>query len=377
MKSAYRVLLLLTTILFISGCSLIPGSYLSTSDKEYSGDEATSLNHRVTLYPITPLLIQQQKEHPLIAQPNVQLEQKIKQYEYRIGVGDVLNITVWNHPELTIPAGSYRSATETGNWVHSDGTIFYPYIGQIAVAGKTVAQIRSQITKKLADYIQSPQVDISIAAFRSKKIYISGEVVKPGTQALTNIPLTLLDAFNQAGGLTADADWEHVSLTRHGQEFAISLRSLIQYGDLTQNELLLPEDILYVPRNDHLKVFVMGEVNRPSTLKIDRSGMSLTEALSSSEGINQGVADATGVFVIRPLPTKTPTDPIAAIYQLDLSDATALVMGTEFQLKPYDAVYVTAVPIARWNRLIVQLIPTISGFNELSEGSRRVRNWTQ
>ncbi|MCB5361882.1 polysaccharide export protein [Vibrio lentus] len=371
-----RLLLALLPVL-LAGCTT-PGTHLSTGNKNViqlsEEQQESDISDVVNLYPLTAQSVSSYRSESLsVSQANPALDIDIAKYEYQVGVGDILNITIWDHPELTIPAGSYRSAEEAGNWVRANGTIFYPYIGSVDVLDKTVDEIRTDITTRLSKYIESPQVDVNVAGFRSKKTYITGEVSNPGEQPITNIPLTLLDAINRSEGLSEDADWRNVSLTRNGVQEYISLYALMQKGDLTQNRLLQAGDIVHVPRNDAQKVFVMGEVNEPQLLKIDRAGMSLTEALSNVGGINQLSADATGVFVIRTSDDKS--DRMADIYQLNIEDASALVIGTEFDLKPYDIVYVTAAPISRWNRVIGQLVPTISGFNELTEGVLRVRTW--
>lgn len=399
----YKKLLVAAALpIILAGCT-VPGSYLnvdslniddkSASNENNNGNSSENVDilDRVNLYPLTADKMAAYKAPRQSAQVNPALDAKLAAYEYRVGAGDILNVTIWDHPELTIPAGSYRSASESGNWVHADGSIFYPYIGFVQVADKTVVEIRAMLTKKLAKFIETPQVDVNVAAFRSKKTYITGEVDKPGQQFITNVPLTVLDAINSAGGLAEEADWRNVTLTRQGSEQALSLYALMQRGDLTQNRLLMPGDIVHVPRNDGQKVFVMGEVNEPKLLKIDRAGMSLTEALSSVGGINQLAADATGIFVVRAnravdidnaestteskAELKDNKNTIADIYQLDISNAAALVIGTEFELQPYDIVYVTAAPITRWNRVIGQILPTVTGFNELTEGVNRVRAW--
>ena len=381
MVNVLKLMCVISVLLVSSGCSLLPGNHLSIDHEQIINTDAEfNLSSQINVYKLTPELVYRLKKSNVkhTTQSNPKLDKEIADYKYHIGYGDVLNITIWGHPELTIPAGSFRSSAEAGNCVYADGTIFYPYIGRVMVLKLTVTQVRNIVARRLAKYIESPQVDVKVAAFRSKRVYVTGEVSSPSPQPITNIPLTLIDAINRAGGITADADWRQITLTRNGLSESLSLYGLIKKGNLRQNRLLQNNDIIHIPRNDDQKVFVMGEVNLPQTLKIDRVGMSLTEALSQVGGIDQLNANANGVFIIRNKRNilkheGEKHDPIADIYQLDINNATALILGSEFYLQPYDVVYVTSAPISRWNRIVRQLLPTIQGFNQLTEGGERIR----
>lgn len=359
-----KQLLAAVVVLSLGGCSAIPGSHIpSGQSKWFSADssevqsEELNLETQVEIFAITPGLIREKQQQPEQAPVhNPQLEDEMRGYDYVVSPGDILNITVWDHPELTIPAGSMRTPTEAGNWVHSDGTIFYPYVGKIEVAGLKVTEIRDILRERLAEYIESPQVDVTVAGFRSKRVYITGEVKAPGTQSITNVPLTLLEAVTQAGGLTEMADWTNVTLTRNGQTRQFSLRELYQKGNTRENIVLRPNDIVHVARNDAAKVFVLGEVLDPQSINFGRSDITLADALSDAGGFAQATADASGVFVVRRAPEGS--GKVAHVYQLNARNATALVLADQFLLEPRDIVYVTAAPIARWNRLIAQIVPT-------------------
>lgn len=338
-----------------AGCSLVPGSHIPSPVG--AQDFPAELEQQAAIYPITPALIGQLKQ---TSGQEPEIDRKpasaVSVYDYRVQPGDVLNITVWDHPELTIPAGGERSAQEAGNWIHADGTIFYPYVGEVYVAGMNVSEIRSILKERLVDYIQSPQVDVTVAAFRSQSVYITGEVEQPGMQPVTNVPLTLLEAITRAGGVTNGADWTNVTLTRNGKSIRYSLRDLYQHGKISQNVQLRPNDIVHVAHNQDAKVFVLGEVGDPKSIPMGRSTLTLAEVLAETGGFNQATADASGIFVLRKAPAASGR--IADVYQLNARNAMALVLADQFELQKRDIVYVTAAPVARWNRVIAQLLPT-------------------
>jgi polysaccharide export outer membrane protein len=378
-KNRMKLLLTLLTATFLTGCALAPGSHINgNNNRWYAGEQQdaepeTDWQEQVSIEAITPSLLGRMAEpKPLPKMESSELTTAMQNYDYTIGIGDVLNITVWDHPELTIPQGSERAPSESGNWVHSDGTIFYPYVGKIKVVGLHVTEVRDKITQALDQYIRDPQVDVTVAAFRSKRAYVTGSVEKAGPIPITNIPLTLLDAVNKAGGLSEFADWEKVILVRRGEERVLSLKRLYQEGDLSQNILLQDGDVVHVNRNDDQKVFVLGEVVKAQTVAIGRSNMTLAEALTNAGGLNELQADASGVFVLRR--EKEGGAKTARIYQLNARNAAALVLADQFLLQARDIVYVTAAPISRWNRVVRQLLPTIQGINSISQIDSRSFN---
>lgn len=374
-NKAYKGILSLLPVFMLAGCTIMPGSTVSTfsKDKPEVEDADFSIDERVDVYPMTPSLIDRMTPKVVQSRANPGLDIEKNSYQYRVGIGDVLRITVYNHPELTNPQGEYRSAKDSGNTVRNDGNIFFPYVGNVKVVGMTVDQIRKILSDRLVKYIESPQIDVSVAGFSSHKIYVSGAVKTSGKQALTDIPTTIIDAVNTAGGLTSEADWDHAVLTHKDKSETISLRSLLQKGDLMQNRIMYSGDSLYVPRNDELKVTVMGETISQDTLKMGMYGMTLAEAINNTGGLSRSHSDATGVFVIRP--TGTMKGKIARIYQLDASDASAMVMASQFQLEPKDVVYITTAPITRWNRVITKITPQISALNDVISTTRSIRTW--
>jgi polysaccharide export outer membrane protein len=366
-----RCLLLCLVVSMVAGCTIIPGNQ-SFSNREESdvrlpvqqGDLLAPAN--IKIRPITAELIIDmfQAARPPIGDgtssakvaakdsPRFMGDNPASVPEYRLGPGDIISIIVWDHPELTIPAGSFRTAEQAGTVVAEDGTIFYPYVGVIKAQGKTTRELRAILSDKLAKYIEKVQLDVRMVAFRSQQVYVVGEVAKPGIQQVTDIPMTVLDAVNRAGGFTPEADFSRVLLTRRGTTYLVDIQAMYDYGASGQNALLEQGDIVNVADRSYNKVFVLGEIAKPGSLVMNRKRSTLAEALSDAGYINQNTADPRWIYVMRGN-ADTPE-----LFHLDSRLPDALLLADRFPLRPRDIIYVDTAPVVRWQRVIANILPT-------------------
>jgi len=157
-----------------------------------------------------------------------------------VGPGDELRIYVHNHPDLTMTVR-----------VPPSGSILYPFLGEIPVAGRTLGEVRDALTAGLAEgYIPNPQIAVNIENIQGRKIYVLGEVRNPGVFYAED-QMDAVEAISLAGGLTQDARRSAVLLIRRSGEQtymnALDLGRLFGRADFSQNVGLQTGDILYVP----------------------------------------------------------------------------------------------------------------------------------
>ncbi|WP_395851895.1 polysaccharide export protein [Cystobacter fuscus] len=350
--------LLLVWVLCTSACAWGPGMYMDEGAlrDRYAEKADAGTGDGFKVVPIDVALLEEQQKVRLETRPaplRDPLAEFAANYNYRVTAHDVLSVIVWDHPELTIPAGEFRSAEATGHPVSTDGTMFFPYAGIIQVAGKTLPEIRELLTQRLTHVIQKPQLDVRVAGFRGQKVQVTGEVLAPSSLPITDVPMRVQDAISQARGPTPEADLRGVTLTRGGKTSNLDLQALYEQGDISQNWLLQDGDILHVPDRSRNKVFVLGEVRKPSSRVMVKGRMTLAEAIGDTEGFDPVSSNPAKVYVIRGS-FDQPT-----IYKLDARSPDALLLATQFQLQPHDVVFVSAHNLTRWNRIITQIQPTV------------------
>lgn len=312
----------------------------------------------VHLVPITPRLIT--TEHAAERPPTVPAALlDYRPHAYRIGPGDTLYITVWDHPELTSPAGTQREAAANGRVVQANGTVFYPYLGQVQAAGETVAQLRQALTSALAQYFKNPQVDVSVISYASQHVVLEGAFTNTGPQAITAVPLTLAAAMGKAVVDDPHANLSDVMLTRGGRTWHLDVDRLDRSG-MARHIYLKAGDRVFLPYNNHQAIYVMGEVNGPRVVRFSSADITLTEAIGAAGGLNQ-VTSKGWIYVIR-----SSTDdgqPKATVYELDAKSAVAFALADQFDVQPGDVVFASAAGITRWNRFLSQLLPITSALN--------------
>jgi len=334
--------------LLMQACALAPGMKMSEPAEVPPGEV-------IQVQTLTLDLLNEMESAYQTQVREVAEEFAVKPGQYLIGPGDVLQITVWDHPELTIPAGSFRNPADSGQQIGDDGYLFYPYVGMIRAEGMNVAALRDVLTARLSRYIQNPQLDVRVVDFRSKRIYVVGEVNQPGVLQLNDVPMAIADAVSLSGGLTEEAFKSGVNVSRDGKVYEIDLRALYDFADASQNLMLTHGDIVNVLDRSQQKVFLMGEVRNPKSVEIINGELTLAAALGEVGGFNQNTANPSAIYVVRGTNKDKPE-----IFHLDAQYATGMLLAERFDMQAQDVVFVDAAGVSQWNRVISQLLPSIT-----------------
>ena len=313
----------------------------------------------------------------LASQRSISFESNIKPQKPPadlIGPGDTLVITLWEAAPAILFSSSTQStvlgsvsATGTqqttlpAQMVNKEGEVVVPFIGNIKVAGKTLAQIEASILAAVKGRANNPQVLVTLTGRLFSTATVVGEVKQSGIMPITPKGEKILDAIANAGGTTQPVNKITIQISRKGVIQSIPLQVIIE--DPRQNIALQPEDVItayYQP----LSFVALGSIGAQSPDKVfnnevtfESQGIMLSQALGRVGGLNSNLANSSGIFIFRyedpralDLTGKkqislTPDGKTPVIYQFDLSDPATLFIAQNFPMKNKDILYVSTAPL--------------------------------
>ncbi|HET6372721.1 MAG TPA: polysaccharide biosynthesis/export family protein [Candidatus Polarisedimenticolia bacterium] len=260
---------------------------------------------------------------------------------YLLEVEDKLDISVYGEMDLQhveIP-------------VRPDGMISFTFIGDVLAAGRTIEEVREEMTRRLGQYLRSPQVTVIAKEFAQKKVFVGGEVKSPGILYLGGKEGTLLDALYKVGLTTSEASLDGAYIMRGNRLVAADFKGLVK-GDITRNVRLMDQDIIFVPENVNRYVYVVGEVRTNTALEIG-DPIPIIQVITRAGGLTN-YAKRKEIAVIRG-GLKTP--------EVAIVNAKLLMQGDFNQnilVKPGDIVYVATNALGKYSNFIDVILRTIS-----------------
>ncbi len=266
--------------------------------------------------------------------------------EYRLGVGDVLEISLFR-PDIRESDDLRRQMP-----VRPDGKISYFFVGDVQASGRTTEELRREITQGLSRYIRSPEVAVLLIESLTK-VYVVGQVVEQGARILKPPYNSVLDAIFLSKGLTPQADVDRAYVIRSNALINVQLGDLMLRGDRSKNVLLQPGDVVYVPEVVEQRVFVVGYFKRPGAFPVSRP-IRVSEAIALAEDFSLGAKKDAVKIVRGGLPKGQEPPEIVTV------DVEALREGTaqDVYVQRGDIVLASPTLLGKWNEILMQLLPS-------------------
>lgn len=193
--------------------------------------------------------------------------------DYVIGDGDTLQISVWGSPELSLKAT-----------VRPDGKITIPALGEIKASGLTAMELTEILEKEMAKLVKTPTVTVIVTGMTNYRIFVFGKGAPAGVQTLAR-ETTLLEFLAHLGTLES-ADLKNSYLVREKKKIKADFSELFEKGDFSQDIILEPDDMLFIPDNFDKRISVVGAVNKPTTVTY-REGLTILDVILSAGGFTE------------------------------------------------------------------------------------------
>lgn len=373
--------ILLSVCLFaglLSGCAAMPGS--GASRMQVLQAESSKNLKGITLMDVDDTLARKLAEGKKVPAFS-ELFSSYTLPSYRVGAGDVLEVSVWESPPNMLFGGialdsktgavSTRPETLPPQMIMDDGKITVPFVGRVSVTGLSVREIEASIVEKLQGKANHPQVVVRVTENPTSFVTVIGDVTKSSCIRLTPRGERLLDALAQAGGVTQPVSSVSMQISRRSVTASMPLDTIIR--DPKQNIHLLPGDVvtaLFQP----LSFTVLGATSKNQEVPFEAKGISLAQALARAGGLNDNRADPGGVFIFRfenpaLVDTTEGTTPVLngtvpVIYQVNFNDPSAFFAIQNFPMQDKDMLYVANMPSAELEKFLrmigMVLTPTLN-----------------
>jgi polysaccharide export outer membrane protein len=275
--------------------------------------------------------------------------------DLRIGVGDVVSITIYEAASGGLFSGEVGSAAKSVNLppqpVARNGTISVPYVGQVRVLDRTPAEVQATIEAGLANKAIEPQVIVTVSESTSNSVTVAGDVGDPGRVPLSLGGDRLLDVLARAGGAKSPAYDSYVRVTRGDTTVTVSLSRIVE--EKGQDIFLRPGDQVFVFTDPRIYT-MLGATGQNAAVPFETDRLTLAEAVGRGGGLQDTRADARGVFVFRyedpsvyakvrdgAAPPVSQSAGVPVVYQLDLKDPQGYFAAQRFLMRDNDVVYVS------------------------------------
>lgn len=285
-----------------------------------------------------------------------------------VGVGDALQVSIWEAPPATLFGGSMPGSRLGGFDTSSstalpevlvgpEGQIAVPFAGQVPAAGRTLKQIEQDVVARLRGRANSPQVLVRLVRNATSNVTVVGDVRQTVRMPLTPRGERLLDALASAGGATPPVNLATVQLTRDGRSYRMPLADILERAE---NNVMLARDdvvaVLYQPYS----FTVLGAAGRNEEVRFEAMGITMAQALSRAGGLQDGRSDPRGVFVFRWEDSEIAGEAVKpVIYSFDLKDPAVFFLIQQFPMRDRDLVYITNSPVAELQRFVNIVASTI------------------